>query len=91
LTKIIKRRGYKEPFKPKKIRRSIKKAVIDAGYTLEEKDELIDEISDIIMEKVKKKSEIDTDTIRDSILNQLDKFEPDIYKSWIKFDKKYKS
>lgn len=91
MTKIIKRRGYTEPFEPNKFRRSLQKAIIDAGYTLEEKDELIDEISDIIMNKVKKKSEIDTDTIRDSILNKLDKHEPDIYKSWIKFDKKYKS
>jgi transcriptional regulator NrdR family protein len=90
MTVVKKRVGHTEPFDPNKIRRSIQKAVLDAGYTLDEKKELIDEVSGNIIEKSKEEREIDTETIRNSILVKIDEVEPSIVQSWRRFDSKYK-
>ena len=96
MTKIIKvkkKTGKTEPFDPEKIRRSIQKAAIDAGYTLEGMADpnLIDEVTKGIIEEAQEKKEIKTTVIRNSILNRLQKSESSIAKSWKKFEKKYKS
>ena len=44
LKKVIKRKGNVEPFNPNKIKGSIQKATIDAGYTLDEKKNIINEV-----------------------------------------------
>ncbi|MDI9624575.1 MAG: ATP cone domain-containing protein [Methanothermobacter sp.] len=89
--RVIKRRGRLEPYKPSKIRASLEKATIDAGYSLEEKREIIDKIYETVTRKLEGKEEIKTDTIRMCLLSELDKCEPYIAKSWRRFEKKYKS
>ncbi|MBC7100049.1 ATP cone domain-containing protein [Methanothermobacter tenebrarum] len=89
--RVIKRRGRLEPYKPWKIRASLEKATIDAGYSLEEKKEIIDKIYESVTKKLEGKEEIKTDTIRMCLLTELDKCEPYIAKSWRRFEKKYKS
>lgn len=91
LTKVIKRKGEIEPFKPDKIRGSLQKATIDAGYSVEEKQDIIDEVYSNINEKLDEHEKIDTKTIRICLLTELDKCEPYIAKSWRKFDRKYKA
>jgi transcriptional repressor NrdR len=90
ILEVRKRLGHTEAFDHNKIRRSIQKAVLDAGYTLDEKKELIDEVSDTIIKKSKEQREIDSKSIRNSILVNIEKVEPSIAQSWRRFDEKYK-
>lgn len=91
----MKRKGTIEAFQPDKIRGSLQKAAIDAGYNLEEKQDIINEvyanINKKLDEKVKEKGEIKSETIRMCLLTELDKCEPYIAKSVRRFDRKYKS
>jgi transcriptional repressor NrdR len=91
LTKVLKRKGTVEPYKPDKIKGSLQKAAIDAGYSVDEKEDIIKAVFDNINKKLDKGGEIKSDTIRACLLTELDKCEPYIAKSWRNFDKKYKS
>jgi len=90
MTEVRKKLGHMEAFDPNKIRRSIQKAVLDAGYSLDEQKELINEVADNVIKKSSEMKEIDTESIRDSILVKIDKIEPSIAQSWRRFDEKYK-
>ena len=90
MTDVRKRSGNKEPFDEDKIKRSIQKAGIDAGYTIDEVAKLADSITDGITEMAQEKNEINTDAIRDNVLKELDKAQARVAESWRKFDKKYK-
>ncbi len=91
MTKVIKRRGTVEDFNPNKIKGALQKATIDAGYTIEEKKDILDEVYSNIIQKLRGKEKIKTETIRDCLLTELDKCEPYIVKSVRRFDRKYKS
>ncbi|MEN6330151.1 MAG: ATP cone domain-containing protein [Methanobacteriaceae archaeon] len=88
--KVVKKKGKSESFKPQKIRGALQKAAIDAGYSVEEKQEILDEVFSNINRKLEKKGEVDTQTIRGCLLTELDQCEPYIAKSWRNFDRKYK-
>ena len=90
LTKVIKRKGSIEPFNPDKIKGSLQKAAIDAGYSVEEKEDIINEVFNNIHNAIGKEKDIETKTIRACLLTELDKCEPYMAKSWRRFDKKYK-
>lgn len=91
MTEVRKRSGNKETFDADKIRRSIQKAGIDAGYTVEDIATVVDSVTDSIVEMAQEKNELSTDAIRDNVLNELDKAQSEVAESWRKFDKKYKS
>jgi transcriptional regulator NrdR family protein len=91
MTKVIKRRGTMEDFNPDKIKGTLQKATIDAGYTVDEKKDILDEVYSNITQKLGEKETIDTKTIRGCLLTELDKCEPYIVKSVRRFDRKYKS
>jgi transcriptional repressor NrdR len=88
--KVVKKKGQTESFKPQKIRGALQKATIDAGYSVEEKQEILDAVFTNIRQKLDQKGEVDTETIRGCLLTELDKCEPYIAKSWRNFDRKYK-
>lgn len=90
MTNVVKRKGSIEPFNPDKIRGSLQKAAIDAGYSVEEKKDIINEVFANINKKLDKGDEIKSETIRACLLTELDKCEPYMAKSWRRFDKKYK-
>ena len=90
MVEIIKKGGAKEQFDKEKIKKSIEKAAIDAGYTLEKIETLINEITKSIEKDAQNKEELDTAMIRASVFNKLEKREPSIVESWKKFDEKYK-
>jgi transcriptional repressor NrdR len=90
LVEIIKKGGAKEQFDKEKIKKSIEKAAIDAGYSLEKIETLINEITKSIEKDAQNKEELDTAMIRASVFNKLKKKEPSIVESWKKFDEKYK-
>ena len=89
MTEVRKRLGHTEAFDPNKIRISIQKAVLDAGYTSDEKKELIDEVSIAII-KIQRAEGKDSKSIRNSILFKIEKLQPPIAQSWRRFDEKYK-
>ncbi|MEW6011233.1 MAG: ATP cone domain-containing protein [Euryarchaeota archaeon] len=91
MVKVIKKRGSVEGFKPSKIKKSLEKAAIDAGYSVNEKKEILDSVYATINKKLDEKDEVKTDTIRACLLSELDKCEPYIARSWRSFDKRYKS
>ena len=91
MTKVIKRKGQIETFNPNKIKGSLQKVTIDAGYSVEEKKDIIDEVFANINKKLDQKEKIESENIRMCLLTELDKCEPYIAKSVRRFDKKYKS
>ncbi len=91
MTNVLKKKGAKEAFNPDKIKGSLQKATIDAGYSVEEKKDIINEVYSKINEKLADKTEVNTDTIRMCLLTELDKCEPYIAKSVRRFDNKYKA
>ena len=91
MTKVIKRKGETEPFNPDKIRGSLQKVAIDAGYSVDEKKDIIDEVFTNVNTKLNDEKEIESGTIRACLLTELDRCEPYMAKSWRRFDKKYKS
>lgn len=91
MTNVIKNKGKIEAFNPNKIKGSLQKATIDAGYTVEEKKDIINQIFANINKKIDEDEEIKSETIKMCLLTELDKCEPYIAKSWRNFDKKYKS
>lgn len=90
MANVIKRKGKVEAFNPEKIRGSLQKAAIDAGYSVEEKKDIIDEVFTNINKKLDSEEEIQSETIRACLLTELENCEPYMAKSWRKFDKKYK-
>ena len=90
MTNVIKRRGNIEAFSPDKIKRSIQKAALDAKYSLKDKEELIDEVSEHVIEKYKGESEVKTEVIREDILREMMVSSPEICEAWRKFDRRYK-
>jgi transcriptional repressor NrdR len=91
LTNVLKKKGTKESFDPNKIKGSLQKATIDAGYSIDEKKNIINEVFLNINKKLDNETEVSTDTIRMCLLTELDKCEPYIAKSVRRFDSKYKS
>jgi transcriptional repressor NrdR len=91
LTKVIKKKGSIESFNPTKIKGSLQKATIDAGYSLDEKKDIINQVFTNINKKIDEEKEIKSETIKMCLLTELDKCEPYIAKSWRRFDDKYKS
>jgi transcriptional repressor NrdR len=91
LTKVIKRKGTLESFNPDKIKGSLQKATIDAGYTVEEKKDILNEVLNNINKEIGKKEKVESENIRMCLLTELDKCEPYIAKSVRRFDQRYKS
>lgn len=90
LTVVRKRTGGKEQFDEVKLKRSIQKAGIDAGYTLDDISGEVDEITRKVVKIAKQKNEINSGAIRDHILKELDDLKPTVAEAWRKFDGKYK-
>lgn len=91
MTNVVKRKGQIEPYNPNKIKDSLQKATIDAGFSIEEKKDIIDEVFANINKKLDQEEKIESDTIRACLLTELDECEPYIAKSFRRFDKRYKS
>lgn len=90
MTTVKKRNGKVENFNQDKVRKSISKAAIDADYDINDIAVLIDTITNDIMKIASEKNQINSNAIRDNILNELDKVESSIADSWRRFDEKYK-
>jgi transcriptional repressor NrdR len=91
MTYILKRiTGDREAFEAEKIRRSVRKAYIDAGKCLGECEGEILQIAEEVISIAKKEEAIETKRIRDLIVQRLEKIQPEAAKSWKRFEEKYK-
>ncbi|MGB9937794.1 MAG: ATP cone domain-containing protein [Methanobacterium sp.] len=91
MTSVVKRKGSVEPYSPNKIKGSLQKATIDAGFNMDEKKDIIDEVFANINKKLDTGNKIESSNIRKCLLTELDKCEPYIAKSIRRFDERYKS
>jgi transcriptional regulator NrdR family protein len=90
MTEVIKRDGGKETFNPDKLINSIRKAVIDAGMGVEQKKEMIEQVSRMAINVVEEKGRVSTRVLRDKILSKLDEADSAVADAWRRFDHKYK-
>lgn len=90
MTNVVKRDGKREAFNPEKLRRSVKKAAIDAGHELGEKEEVVEAAVSGILKQASDRAEMTTDEIRKNILSQLEEADSTISTAWRRFDDKYK-
>jgi transcriptional repressor NrdR len=92
LTRVIKRKGSIKPFEADKIKGSLQRAALDAGFSLEEKQELLDEVYAKVSKELDKKidaeGKIKSETIKVCLLSELDKCEPYIARSWRSYEEK---
>jgi transcriptional repressor NrdR len=87
---VVKRKGETEAYEPTKIKNALQKVAIDAGYSPEEKEDIIEEVYYNIKQKIDGKNEIETETISMYVLSELDNCELYLAKSWRIFDNKCK-
>jgi transcriptional regulator NrdR family protein len=90
MVEVIKRKGIREKFDSEKIRKSIKKAFVDAGLSLKENKENIEYMTKNIVLLAKEKTEITSKKIRDTILRGLDTNKKKVSGAWRKFEQRYK-
>jgi len=88
---VIKRDGKTEAFDLKKVRRSIQKAMMDTGCDIEERKGQIGRIVKGVAEVATKEKSIGTKDIKRLILEEFDRIDPAVSKSWRSFDRKFKS
>ncbi len=87
---VQKRKGYKEEFQVEKLKRSIEKAAKEAGFPENKVFQVVEEISSYVLESVKDLESVDTQSIRDLILNKLDETYPEVAEAWRKYDREVK-
>ncbi len=85
---VIKRRGKREPFRAEKIRRSISIAVREAHVPAVRVKSVVSKVSGPVLKFAAKRKAIGTATLRQKILAQLDKLEPNAAKVWRKYDRR---
>ena len=89
MKEIIKRNGQKEPFKMKKLRNSIEKAVKQAGFSVEEKRNLIDNTYTRAIQVAEARDQIQARAIRNEILNYLQHEDKEVANAWKNYEEKH--
>jgi transcriptional regulator NrdR family protein len=85
---IIKKNESKQEFDPEKIKTSISKAVTDSGANVEDKKEMIEKISNEVIEAFKDKDEIKSSEVREMVLKKLTEADETVANAWKKFEEK---
>jgi transcriptional regulator NrdR family protein len=89
MKKVIKRKGYEEEFDPEKIKIAIEKAARDAGEL--QIFRVVEDVSRIALEFCEDKEIVDSQDIREVILNYLKDKYPKVYEAWLNYDKNVKN
>jgi len=80
MTEVIKRKGEKEAFDSEKIRKSVKKAFVDAGISITKTKDLIEEAISLPIEE--------RALVADTILRSLNPPESELDKKWAEVAKR---
>jgi len=86
MTNVIKRNGQQEPLRPGKIRRSVEEAVKDAGFTPNQKTNVIEHATQDALEMAQSRERVNSKQIRDTILNDLEQDDQQVAKAWRKYE-----
>lgn len=87
---VIKRDGTKEPFDSQKIRNTVAAAAKRTNLPQEKIDELVEQVSQRVLEATEGKEEVATSEIREEVLNKLDAIEPAVSDAWRKYESEKK-
>lgn len=79
---VIKRDGTKEPFDAEKVRKSIAAAVQRTELSEERGNEVVEQVSDAVLQVAAGKEEIPTTELREKILSELNTIEPSVSEAW---------
>jgi transcriptional repressor NrdR len=91
MAEVIKRNNRREPFEPWKVRRAIEYAALQADFPRERVYQLVERVSDPVMEVVARSGEVSTEAIRDIVLEALEAVEPVVAKEWKLFERIHKT
>lgn len=83
---VVKRDGTKEPFDAEKIKKAIRTAAERASLSPERVEELVEQISGVVLQYAADKEEVTSSELRDLALGELDKVEPSVAEGWRKYD-----
>lgn len=83
---VIKRGGKREAFKPDKLKRSIRKACVDAKVPRVKIKRIVSKVSAPILKFARKRKAIGAAILRKKVLTGLKKAEPKAAKQWLKYD-----
>lgn len=87
MTHVIKKVGRNsQPFIPRKLKRSIRKAAKDAGFSASEAEGITEKITEPIIANVKEMKEIKVADLKRMILIRLQKESPAVAKTWKRFE-----
>jgi len=85
-----KRQHTEEAFDPQKIRNSIMQAGLQAGRNEDEMTGIVEEVAGYVLENLEEREEVSSQEIRQMILDYLQENYPDIYQSWVDYDRNVK-
>jgi len=88
--KVQKRDGRVEDFQLDKLKRSLEKAAMQAGFSEDQVFAVVEEISSYVLESVEDLETVDTQSMRTLILNRLGEVYPEVAQAWRKYDKEVK-
>jgi transcriptional regulator NrdR family protein len=88
---IVKRNGNIEDFNVEKLKKSIENAAIDANYEESKIKEIVESITNYVLESIKDLERVDSQSLEDLILNKLDQEYPLISKAWRDYNKQVKN
>ena len=83
---VIKKDETKEPFDIEKVKNAVKTASEKAGLSSEKTEELVQKISNEILQLGEGKEEIATSEIKEVILSSLDQAEPSVSAAWRQYE-----
>jgi transcriptional regulator NrdR family protein len=88
---IVKRNGNIEDFNVEKLKKSIENAAIDANYEESKIKEIVESVTNYVLESIKDLERVDSQSLEDLILNKLDQEYPLISKAWRDYNKQVKN
>jgi transcriptional repressor NrdR len=89
MTNVIKRNGQQEPLRPGKIRKSVEEAVRDAGFSPQQKMNVIEHATQDALEMAQSRDRVEVKQIRDTILNDLEQDDHQIARAWRKYEQQH--
>lgn len=87
---VIKSDGKIEEFDINKLKKSIENASLDAGYEEDQVFQIVEDVSEYVLESINNLERVDTQSLKNLILAKLDKDYPAIAKAWRDYDSQIK-
>ena len=89
MTDVIKSNGKKEQFSKQKVRKSVENAVKDAGFSPQEKMNVIEHASQDVSQMAQNQDEIQTRQIRDTVINDLEQDDQQVANAWKQYERQH--